>query len=68
MSKMLSSEGEIFVKLSDILPAMITDVVDARFKYLKELDFENHNYARKILEEEYNPAMDRLKKILENIP
>ena len=72
MSKMLNNEkvysdGTMFVKISEVLPSLIADVVDSRYKYLKELDFENHKYARKILEEEYNPAVERLSKILETI-
>lgn len=59
------SDGETFVKLSDLLPLVIEAVVDSRFKYLKELEYENHRQARKILDEEYKPAVEKLKQIIE---
>lgn len=61
------AEDTLFVKCSEVLPIVLTDVIDSRFKYLKELEHENHSYARKILDEEYKPSVEKLKKILENI-
>ena len=51
------SEEQIFVKA-------LENIIDARFKYLKELEFENHSYASKILEKEYNPALEELLKVV----
>ena len=48
-------------KLIDILEIMI----DSRFKYLRELEYENHSYARKILEEIYDPAVEKFIEALE---
>jgi hypothetical protein len=60
-------DGETFVKLSELLPLVIESVVDSRFKYLKELEYENHRQARKILDEEYKPSVEKLKQIIEII-
>jgi len=59
------SNGETFIKLSDLLPIVIETIVDSRFKYLKELEYENHHLARKVLEEEYKPSVEKLKQIIE---
>ena len=56
-----------FVKYSELLPIVLEEVIDSRYKYLKELDYENHVYARKILDNEYKPAVKKLKEILEII-
>lgn len=56
-----------FIKYSELLPVVLEAVIDSRYKYLKELDYENHSYARQILEEEYKPSVKKLKEILENI-
>lgn len=64
MSK-IYSDGEVFVQYSELLPMVLEAVIDSRYKYLKELDYENHVYARQILEEEYKPSVEKLKKILE---
>lgn len=66
MSKMYS-EDELVVKYSEILPIVLEAVIDSRYKYLKELDYENHNYARQILENEYKPSVKKLKEILDII-
>lgn len=66
MSK-IYSDGEVFVKISELLPRVLEEVIDSRYKYLKELDYENHSYARQILENEYKPSVEKLKNILENI-
>lgn len=60
-------EKEVVVKLSEALPIAIEAVIDARYKYLKELDYENHSFANKILKEEYDPAVLFLKKIVDQI-
>ena len=67
MSDKVFSNGETFVKMSDLLPLVIEAVVDSRFKYLKELEYENHSHARQILEQEYKPAVEKLEQILEII-
>jgi len=56
-----------FVKYSELLPIVLEAVIDSRYKYLKELDYENHKYAREILEQEYKPSVEKLKQILEII-
>lgn len=61
------SDGEVFTQYSELLPIVLEAVIDSRYKYLKELDYENHSYARKILEEEYKPSVEKLKQILEVI-
>lgn len=65
--KKIYSDGETFVLLQELLPVVLEAVIDSRFKYLKELDYENHKCARTILEEEYKPAVEKLQKILEII-
>ena len=62
-----SIEEVHFIKYSELLPIVLEAVIDSRYKYLKELDYENHSYARQILENEYKPAVKNLKHILENI-
>lgn len=59
------SDGEVFIKYSELIPIVLEAVIDSRYKYLKELDYENHSYARQILENEYKPSVEILKKILE---
>lgn len=53
-------------KLEEI-PTILEKIIDSRFRYLHELRFENHRLARHILESEYDPEVEKLKKILENI-
>lgn len=66
MSK-ISSDDQVFVKYSEILPIVLEAVIDSRFKYLKEMDYENHSYARQILENEYKPSVKKLQQILDII-
>ena len=56
-----------FIKYSELLPVVLEAVIDSRFKYLKEMEYENVRYAHKILENEYKPAVKKLKEILEVI-
>ena len=63
----MSNQSSEFVKYSELLPLVLEAVIDSRYKYLKELDYENHSYARQILENEYKPSVEKLKNILENI-
>jgi hypothetical protein len=56
-----------FIKYSELLPVVLEAVIDSRFKYLKEMEYENVRYASKILEEEYKPSVKKLKEILEII-
>ena len=46
------------------LVKMFEEIIDARFKYLKELEHENHSYARKILENNYDPAVEKFLEAL----
>ena len=66
MSKTLNDD-QVFIKYSEILPIVLEAVIDSRYKYLKELDYENHTYARQILDNEYKPAVKKLKEILDII-
>jgi hypothetical protein len=43
----------------------LEEVIDSRYKYLKELDFENHKYASEIKEKLYKPAVKSLIEALE---
>jgi hypothetical protein len=61
------SEDHLIVKYSEILPIVLEAVIDSRYKYLKEMDYENHSYARQILENEYNPSVKKLKEIIDII-
>ena len=61
------SDGKVFVEISELLPIVLEAVIDSRFKYLKEMEYENVRYAHKILEEEYKPSVEKLKQILEKI-
>lgn len=57
----MSKRSNRIKKLTEALEIMI----DARFKYLRELEYENHRYAGKILEEIYNPALEKFIETLE---
>ncbi len=61
------ADDQVFIKYSELLPIVLEAVIDSRYKYLKELDYENHTYARQILDNEYKPAVKALKDILEII-
>lgn len=61
------SDGQVTSKLTELLPKVLEEVIDSRYRYLKELDYENHIYARRILDEEYKPAVNTLKKIIETL-
>jgi hypothetical protein len=60
-------DGQVFIPTSELLPIVLEAVIDSRYKYLKELDYENHNYARQILENEYKPSVKKLREILDII-
>jgi hypothetical protein len=57
----MSKRSNKVKKLIEVLEIMI----DARYKYLRELEYENHRYASKTLEEIYNPAVEKFIEILE---
>lgn len=59
MQKILNKSDEIIEALEK--------VIDIRYQYLKELDYENHSYGNKILKEKYIPAVEKLKKALDNL-
>jgi hypothetical protein len=61
------NDDKLYIKYSKILPIVLEAVIDSRFKYLKELEYENHSHARQILEQEYKPAVEKLEQILEII-
>lgn len=63
MSK-ISGDNLVYIEYSELFPIVLEAVIDSRYKYLKELDYENHSYARQILENEYKPSVEILKKIL----
>lgn len=52
---------------AETITLVLQEIIDSRYKYLKEIDFENRSYAKTILENEYKPAVEKLKQILENI-
>lgn len=65
---MLKQQSNLeIIKYSELLPVVLEAVIDSRFKYLKEMEYENVRYAQKILENEYKPAVKKLKEILEKI-
>jgi hypothetical protein len=64
MSK-ISEEETIIIKNSELVTLAIEAMIDARFNYLREKEYENHTIANKIIKEEYEPALKVLKKILE---
>lgn len=53
-----SSNSEEFIKL-------LEQMIDYRYEYLKEKEFENHHYAYSILEKYYNPTVEKILEILE---
>lgn len=57
----MSKRSSKIKKLVEVLEVMI----DARFKYLRELEYENHSYARKIREDIYDPAVEKFIETLE---
>jgi hypothetical protein len=57
----MSKKSNKSKKLIEVLELMI----DSRYKYMRELEYENHRFASKILEEIYNPAVEKFVEILE---
>jgi len=57
----MSKRSNKIKKLVEVLEVMI----DARFKYLRELEYENHSYAHKIREDVYDPAVEKFIETLE---
>jgi hypothetical protein len=57
----MSKKSNKSKKLIEALELMI----DSRYKYMRELEYENHRFASKILEEIYNPAVEKFIEILE---
>lgn len=57
----MSKKSSKSKKLIEVLEIMI----DSRYKYLRELEYENHRYASKILEEIYSPAVEKFIETLE---
>ncbi len=46
---------------------LLEQIIDARYKIDKELDYENHKYARDYKKSHYDPLIDELKKVLTSI-
>lgn len=61
------SDDEVFISLTKVFPVVLEAVIDSRFKYLKELEYENHRHAAEILQNEYKPALEKLQQLIENI-
>lgn len=57
----MSKRSNKIKKLAEVLELMI----DSRYKYLRELEYENHSYASKVLKEIYNPAVEKFIETLE---
>lgn len=52
---------------SEKIIQLLETIIDSRYNYLKELDYENHKHARKIKNEVYEPALNELVNIIKNI-
>ena len=52
--------------VNDILEA-VEKMIDARYEYLQEKNYENNYHSRKVLEEKYNPCKEILEKLLKDI-
>ena len=50
---------------ADLIDELIEKVIDSRYKYLKELDYENHRHAAEIKEKLYKPAVKLLIETIE---
>lgn len=50
---------------ADLIVELLEEVIDSRYKYLKELDYENHRHAAEIKEKLYKPAAKLLIEALE---
>jgi hypothetical protein len=53
-------------KINKILEAL-EQMIDARYEYLQEKNYENHYHSRKVLEEKYNPCKELFEKLLKDI-
>lgn len=53
-------------QIDQILEAL-EKMIDARYEYLQERNYENHYHSRKILEEKYNPCKELLEQLLKDI-
>ena len=45
----------------------LEQMIDARYEYLQERNYENHLHSRKILEEKYDPCKKVLEQLLKSI-
>lgn len=61
------NKAESSVNYPEEISTILESIIDSRFKYLHEMQYENHKLARHILETQYNPSVEKLKKILQNI-
>ncbi len=46
---------------------LLEQIIDARYKIDKELDYENHKYARDFKKQHYDPLIEEMKKVIVNI-
>ena len=45
----------------------LEQMIDARYEYLQERNYENHLHCRKVMEEKYNPCKRVLEELLKSI-
>lgn len=59
--------SKISNKQVDQILGALEKMIDARYEYLQERNYENHYHSRKILEEKYNPCKQILEQLLKDI-
>lgn len=52
---------------SEVIITLLEQIIDIRYKYLKELDYENHAYARQIIEEQYRPVVKKFIELIDDM-
>ena len=45
----------------------LEQMIDARYEYLQEKNYENHYHSRRILEDKYKPCKGILEQLLKEI-
>lgn len=53
-------------RVEQILEAL-EQLIDARYEYLQEKNYENHYHSRRILEDKYKPCKEILEQLLKEI-
>lgn len=51
---------------AEVLITLLEQIIDVRFKYLKELEYENRSFALDFKRKEYDPLIKKLLDILED--